>query len=83
MEKLELFGSLHSRFDAAKEVIDTELATFAADVMDVLQSSDHRLLISGAQQCVKMNSSEFRVKCETIVQDLTEKRQQCQTVLVK
>lgn len=88
----ELLGSLHSRFDAAKEVVDTELATFARDVIDVLQTIDSSSpegwkmaedLLFLAQQCVEMTSSQFRVKCETIVQDLTEKRQQCQTVLVK
>ena len=85
-------GSLHSRFDAAKEVVDTELATFAGDVMDVLQTIDSSSpegrkmaedLLFLAQQCVEMTSSQFRLKCETIVQNLTEKRQQCQTVLVK
>ncbi|XWS25738.1 hypothetical protein CRYUN_Cryun27aG0093300 [Craigia yunnanensis] len=88
----ELLGSLHSRFDAAKEVVDTELATFAGDVMDVLQTIDSSSpeglkmaedLLFLAQQCVEMTSSQFRLKCETIVQNLTEKRQQCQTVLVK
>ncbi|KAK8642446.1 hypothetical protein V6N13_011789 [Hibiscus sabdariffa] len=88
----ELFGSLHSRFDAAKEVVDMELATFETDVMDVLQTIDSSLpecrkmaedLLYLAQQCVEMTPSECRVKCETIVQDLTEKRQLCQTALVK
>ncbi|XVE69918.1 hypothetical protein DITRI_Ditri10aG0029900 [Diplodiscus trichospermus] len=88
----ELLSSLHSRFDAAKEVVDKELATFSGEVMDVLQSIDssspegHKMaedLLFLAQQCVEMTSSQFRVKCETIVQNLTEKRLQCQTVLVK
>ncbi|KAK9270754.1 hypothetical protein L1049_026337 [Liquidambar formosana] len=87
----ELLGSLHSRFDAAKEVVNVELASFAGDGMDVLQKNDlnpegqkmaEDLLIL-AQQCMEMTSSEFRVKCETIVQDLTEKRRQCQTGLLK
>ncbi|XVF36132.1 hypothetical protein REPUB_Repub19eG0032100 [Reevesia pubescens] len=88
----ELLGSLHSRFDAAKEVVDSQLATFAGDVMDVLQTMDSSCpegrkmaedLLFIAQQCVEMTSSQFLVKCETIVQNLTEKRQQCQTVLMK
>ncbi|OMO75069.1 hypothetical protein COLO4_26341 [Corchorus olitorius] len=88
----ELLGSLHSRFDAAKEVVDAELATFAGDVMDALEtigSSSPKgrkmaedLLIL-AQECVETTSSLFRLKCETIVQKLTEKRHQCETVLVK
>ncbi|KAK6245388.1 hypothetical protein SCA6_008478 [Theobroma cacao] len=88
----ELLGSLHSRFDAAKEVVNAELATFAGDVMDLLDTIESSSpegrkmavdLLIVAQQCVEMTPSEFRVKCETIVQNLTEKRQQCQTVLVK
>ncbi|KAL4281265.1 hypothetical protein GQ457_03G038930 [Hibiscus cannabinus] len=72
----ELFGSLHSRFDAAKETIDTELATFAADVMDVLQTIDSSSpegpkmaedLLYLAQQCVEMTSSDFVLNCQTVL----------------
>jgi hypothetical protein len=31
---------LHSRFDAAKEVVNVELASFAVDVMDVVENID-------------------------------------------
>lgn len=84
--------TLHSRFDAAKEVVNSELATFAKDVMNVLEKMDspssegkemlEDLLIL-AQQCIEMTSCLFRANCEAIVQDLTEKRQQCQVGLVK
>ncbi|KAL5780460.1 hypothetical protein ACOSQ2_011197 [Xanthoceras sorbifolium] len=88
----ELLDTLHSRFDAAKKVVNSELASFARDVMNVLEKMDssfsegHEMvedLLDLAQQCIEMSSSLFRVKCELIVQDLTEKRQQCQTGLVK
>lgn len=87
----ELLGSWHSRFDAAKKVVDAELAGFAEDVVDVLQKNDlnpegqkmaEDLLVL-AEQCMGMTASDFRVKCETIVLDLTEERQQCQTGLLK
>ncbi|KAH9758652.1 putative serine/threonine protein kinase IRE4 [Citrus sinensis] len=88
----ELLDTLHSRFDAAKEVVNSELATFAKDVMNVLEKMDspssegkemlEDLLIL-AQQCIEMTSCLFRANCEAIVQDLTEKRQQCQVGLVK
>ncbi|KAF5955818.1 hypothetical protein HYC85_008674 [Camellia sinensis] len=88
----ELLGSLRSRFDAAKEVINEELAWFAGEVMELLQKNEflspeaqklaEDLLIL-CQQCVEMTSSEFRAKCETVVQDLTEKRKQCETGLLK
>lgn len=88
----ELLDTLHSRFDAAKEAVNSELATFAKDVMNVLEKMDspssegkemlEDLLIL-AQQCIEMTSCLFRANCEAIVQDLTEKRQQCQVGLVK
>ncbi|KAA8537649.1 hypothetical protein F0562_027257 [Nyssa sinensis] len=88
----ELLGSLRSRFDAAKEVVNAELAYFDGEVMEVLQKNDSSSpegqkmaedLLILAQQCIQMTSSEFRAKCEIIVQDLTEKRKQCQTGLLK
>ncbi|XP_015576027.2 probable serine/threonine protein kinase IRE4 isoform X1 [Ricinus communis] len=88
----ELLGSFHSRFDAAKEVVNAELASFARDAMDVLEIIDSSLqeelkmaedLLILAQLCMEMACSQFRLKCEIIVQDLTEKRLQCQTGLVK
>ncbi|KAI9200017.1 hypothetical protein LWI28_001562 [Acer negundo] len=88
----ELLDTLHSKFDAAKEVVNSELASFSIDVMDVLEKMDssfsegHKMvedLLNLAQQCIEMNSSLFRVKCELIVQDLTENRQQCQSGLFK
>ncbi|RVX15173.1 putative serine/threonine protein kinase IRE4 [Vitis vinifera] len=86
----ELLGSLHSRFDAAKEVVNVELSSLTGDIMDALQRNDSSpgqkmaegLLIL-AQQCMEMTPSEFRIKCETIVQGLTEKRQHCQTAFLK
>uniref|UniRef100_A0A5B7BF23 non-specific serine/threonine protein kinase n=1 Tax=Davidia involucrata TaxID=16924 RepID=A0A5B7BF23_DAVIN len=88
----ELLGSLRSRFDAAKEAVNTELACFAGEVMEILQNNDSSSpeeqkmaedLLILAQRCIEMTSSEFRAKCEIIVQDLTEKRKQCQTGLLK
>ncbi|CAI0436200.1 unnamed protein product [Linum tenue] len=88
----ELLGSFHSRFDAAEELAKVELATFAADVMDILDNIDPSLeeefnmaqdLLSLAQLCMEMTSSQFRAKCEEVVQDLTDKRKNCQTGLLK
>lgn len=84
-------GSLHSRFDAAKEVVNVELASFLGDVLDAFDKIDSSLegetmaedLLLLARKCMEMNPSEFRVKCETIVQELTEKRHQCQTGMLK
>ncbi|GER47942.1 kinase [Striga asiatica] len=88
----ELMGSLRSRFDAAKEVVDIELRCFSQEILDVLQK-DYTLrpdicimaeeLLLLVQQCISMSSLDFRIKCETIVQDLTVKRQKCEAGLLK
>ncbi|KAJ6812935.1 putative serine/threonine protein kinase IRE4 isoform X1 [Iris pallida] len=86
----ELLGSLHSKFDAVKEAVNTELAAFAGDVIDgqengslskATETSEYLLYLS--QQCIEMTSSQFRENCEGIVQKLAERRQQCQVGLVK
>ncbi|KAF8406405.1 hypothetical protein HHK36_008492 [Tetracentron sinense] len=88
----ELLGSLNSRFDAAKEVVNAELANFVREVMDVLERNDSSSpkgqkvaedLLILSQQCKEMTSSEFRLKCEGIVQDLADRRQRCPTGLLK
>ncbi|KAL3640836.1 hypothetical protein CASFOL_015804 [Castilleja foliolosa] len=88
----ELLGSLRSRFDAAKEVVDIELRCFSQETLETLQKvdslaadeytmADELLLL--VQQCIAMSSLDFRTKCETIVQDLTVKRQTCEAGLLK
>ncbi|XP_057973055.1 probable serine/threonine protein kinase IRE4 isoform X7 [Malania oleifera] len=87
----ELLGSFCWRFEAAKELVNAELSSFAGDIRDILQKNDALCpgqamvgdLLVLAQQCIEMTSAEFRAQCELIVQDLTEKRQQCQTGLLK
>ncbi|KAL7155261.1 hypothetical protein ABFS83_03G063100 [Erythranthe nasuta] len=88
----ELLGSLRLKFDAAKEVVDIELGSFSRDMLQVLQNDDSLTpneckmaegLFDLAQQCIDMTSLDFRRKCETIVQDLTVKRQTCEAGLLK
>ncbi|CAN1126932.1 Probable serine/threonine protein kinase IRE4 [Linum perenne] len=88
----ELLGSLQSRFVAAEELAKVELASFAADVKNMLEKIDSsseqefeiaQNLLCLAQLCMEMSCSQFHDECEAIVQDLTEKRKQCQTGLLK
>lgn len=86
----ELLRSLHSKFDAVKEAVDAELAAFAGDVMAALEKGSLSKgqktaedLLTLSHQCIEMTSSQFRENCESIVQKLAEKRQQCQVGLVK
>ncbi|KAK9080298.1 hypothetical protein SSX86_000056 [Deinandra increscens subsp. villosa] len=83
----ELLRSMQSNFNAAKELVNTELAYFRVEVNEVSQKSDalsleeqgsiSELLIL-SKECIGMSSLDFRSKCEIIVQDLTRKRQDCQ-----
>ncbi|RWR72347.1 putative serine/threonine protein kinase IRE4 isoform X1 [Cinnamomum micranthum f. kanehirae] len=87
----ELLGSLRSRFDVAKEAVNAELTFFAGEIVEILERKDSSPRAQGmieyvlnlAQQCTEMTSSEFRGKCEGIVQDLAERRQRCQVGLMK
>lgn len=84
----ELLRSLRSSFDAAKELVNTELVCFKGEVIELSEKSDtlsleeqkliEELLIL-AKLCIEMSCLEFRSKCESIVQDLTTKRHDCQT----
>uniref|UniRef100_A0A1J3K018 non-specific serine/threonine protein kinase n=1 Tax=Noccaea caerulescens TaxID=107243 RepID=A0A1J3K018_NOCCA len=88
----ELLGSLHSRFDVAKELVDKKLDDFVIDVEEAMEKMDPSCpedremaeeLLKLAQSCIEMTSAQLRVTCESIVQDLTRKRKQCQAGLVK
>ncbi|XP_051139448.1 probable serine/threonine protein kinase IRE4 isoform X2 [Andrographis paniculata] len=88
----ELLGSLRARFDAAKEVVNIELGSFSKEVLEILQEADSLApdeykmadeLFELSHQCIDMTSLDFRSNCETIVRDLTLKRQTCQVELLK
>lgn len=87
-----LLGSFRSRFDAAKEVVNTELNCFSQELEEILQNKDslvvdeHKMaeeLLQLAHQCIEMAPFEFRMKCEAFVQELSGKRQQCLAGLLK
>ncbi|CAN6891998.1 hypothetical protein Bca4012_092329 [Brassica carinata] len=88
----ELLGSLHSRFDVAKEIVDKKLDDFVIDVEENMEKMDPSCpqdretaeeLLKLAQTCIEMTSAQLRATCESIVQDLTKKMKQCQAGLVK
>ncbi|KFK36169.1 hypothetical protein AALP_AA4G087000 [Arabis alpina] len=88
----ELLGSLHSRFDVAKEIVDKKLYDFVIDVEEAIEKIDPSCLedrkmteelLHLAQACIEMTSVQLRATCESTVQDLTRKRKQCQSGLVK
>ncbi|XP_020244524.1 probable serine/threonine protein kinase IRE4 isoform X2 [Asparagus officinalis] len=86
----DLLRSLDSRFDAVKEAVNAELAGFAGDVRDALDKGSLSKaqetaedLLSLSLECIEMTSSYFRENCESIVQNLAERRQHCQPGLIK
>eukprot|EP01018_Ginkgo_biloba_P039645 Gb_35443 [translate_table: standard] len=88
----EILGALQERFDCAKEEVDMDLARFAGDLVDILeknaevypewQESLEDLLVL-AQQCAMMSPGEFRLRCEGVVQDLDDWRQELPMGLLK
>ncbi|KAH9313805.1 hypothetical protein KI387_022432, partial [Taxus chinensis] len=88
----ELLGALHARFNMAKEEVNSELEVFAGHIVEVLEKRDscnpdweekiEDLLIL-TRECVMMSPSDFRRQCESVVQDLAEKRQQMPVGLLK
>lgn len=88
----ELVRSLHSKFDSAKEAVNGELGSFAKDVLERLEKlgefnvKSQRMaedLLLLAYECSEMTSCEFRLRCEGIVQNLADKRSQCEAGLPK
>lgn len=70
--------------------MNAELAGFAGDVRDALEKGSLSKsqetaegLLSLSVECIEMTPSSFRENCESIVQTLAERRQQCQAGLVK
>lgn len=76
---------IRARFDKLKEEVNVDLGIFAADLVSIMEKSieghpnwreglEDLLLI--ACQCATMPTKEFWFKCETIVKDLDDQRQE-------
>lgn len=76
---------IRNKFDKEKEEVNSELAIFAADLVGVLeknadthpdwQETIEDLLVL-ARRCAMTSSGEFWLQCESIVQDLDDRRQE-------
>ncbi|XP_004512762.1 probable serine/threonine protein kinase IREH1 isoform X3 [Cicer arietinum] len=81
----EILVVIRAKFDKEKEEVNSELAIFAADLVGVLeknadthpewQETIEDLLIL-ARRCAMTSSGEFWLQCESIVQDLDDRRQE-------
>lgn len=84
--------AIRAKFEKLKEEVDSDLGAFAGDLVGTLEkiSGSHcegkeglEDLLVVAQQCAKMSAAEFWTKCETIVQNLDDKRQELPMGIVK
>lgn len=85
-------AALGSRFHTAKEGVNAELATFAGDLVDILENpqdiepyQQEKLedLLIMARDCAYMDPHEFRRQCESIVQELDDRRQELSMGILK
>jgi len=76
---------IRAKFDKLKDEVDSDLGIFAGDLVDTLEKASEShpewregledlLLI--ARKCAKMSADEFWCKCESIVQELDDRRQE-------
>ncbi|XP_014492723.1 probable serine/threonine protein kinase IRE [Vigna radiata var. radiata] len=88
----EVMGAIRAKFEKLKEEVDSDLGGFAGDLVGILEKNlvcdrewRERLedLLIVAQQCAKMSPTQFWIKCETIVQNLDDKRQELPVGILK
>ncbi|KAM1708827.1 hypothetical protein TB2_001704 [Malus domestica] len=81
----EIMVAVKARFEKLKEEVDFDLGAFAGDLVGMLEKStqshpewkeNFEDLLVIARRCAKMSPSEFWVKCEGIVQNLDDRRQE-------
>lgn len=77
--------ALRARFERLKDEVDVDLGAFAGDLVGILEKSSESHpewkenfedLLVVARQCAKMSPNEFWIKCEGIVQNLDDRRQE-------
>ncbi|KAG2398269.1 serine/threonine protein [Vigna angularis] len=88
----EVMGAIRAKFEKLKEEVDSDLGGFAGDLVGILEKNlvcdrewRERLedLLIVAQQCAKMSPTQFWIKCESIVQNLDDKRQELPVGILK
>lgn len=81
----EVLVMIRAKFDKLKEEVNVDLGIFASDIVSILEKTtegqpnwreglEDLLLI--ARQCATMTAEEFWFRCESIVQDLDDRRQE-------
>ncbi|KZV17816.1 hypothetical protein F511_01625 [Dorcoceras hygrometricum] len=81
----EIMVVIRSKFDKLKEEVNADLGIFAGDLVSILENTSESHpewrecledLLVKARQCEKMPPTEFWLKCEGIVQNLDDRRQE-------
>ncbi|CAN8302863.1 unnamed protein product, partial [Cochlearia groenlandica] len=84
----EITNLIGGKFKKAKEEVDSDLLVFGGDLMGLLDSG-HELqveienLLILARECDKYTSEEFWLKCESIVHELDDRRQELSPGVLK
>ncbi|KAL0425218.1 UNVERIFIED_CONTAM: putative serine/threonine protein kinase IREH1 [Sesamum radiatum] len=88
----EVLGMIRTKFDKAKEEVDSDLHIFAADLVGILeknaeshpewQETIEDLLVL-ARSCAMTSPGEFWLQCEGIVQELDDRRQELPMGMLK
>lgn len=80
------------KFEKAKEEVNSDLATFAGELVDIMENNaeahpDWKEILEDllllAQSCVNTSPGDFWLQCEGIVQELDDQRQELQTGVLK
>ncbi|KAJ6882891.1 serine/threonine protein kinase IRE [Populus alba x Populus x berolinensis] len=88
----EVMVVIKTKFIRLKEEVDCDLGIFAGDLVGILEKTPDAHpewresledLLVVARQCAKMSSNEFWEKCESIVLNLDDKRQELPMGIVK
>ncbi|KAK7341064.1 hypothetical protein VNO80_23988 [Phaseolus coccineus] len=88
----EVMSAIRAKFEKFKEEVDSDLGGFAGDLVGILEKNlvcdrewREKLedLLVVAQQCAKMSPTQFWIKCESIVQNLDDKRQELPVGILK
>ncbi|VFQ77548.1 unnamed protein product [Cuscuta campestris] len=81
----EIMAMIHSKFDKLKEEVNNDLSIFTGDITGIIEkTSESNLewrksledLLVIARECAQMSPSDFWLKCESIVQNLDDRRQE-------
>ncbi|XVF12359.1 hypothetical protein REPUB_Repub08aG0110200 [Reevesia pubescens] len=88
----EVLVATRKKFDRLKEEVNSDLGVFAGDLVGMLEKTSDchpewkeslEDLLVVARHCAKMPACEFWVKCEGIVQNLDDRRQELSMGILK